>query len=121
MEGSLVKNNTTGGAEYSRKVFCVLMGYTLWEFDTEAGARAGLWPRAEADVIGVSPAPSNSSTLRSTMVSMTSSRSATDAALTFVYTTTAGERVCAVAPPPARIRSPSPREAPSPPRPPRRR
>ena len=98
MEGSLVKNNTTGGAEYSRKVFCVLMGYTLWEFDTEADARAGLWPRAEADVIGVSPAPSNSSTLRSTMVSMTSSRSATDAALTFVYTTTAGERVCAVAP-----------------------
>ncbi|KAH8057227.1 phosphatidylinositol kinase [Aureococcus anophagefferens] len=53
MEGSLVKNNTTGGAEYSRKVFCVLMGYTLWEFDTEADARAGLWPRAEADVIGV--------------------------------------------------------------------
>ncbi|KAH8088727.1 phosphatidylinositol kinase [Aureococcus anophagefferens] len=53
MEGSLVKNNTTGGAEYSRKVFCVLMGYTLWEFDTEADARAGLWPRAEADVIGI--------------------------------------------------------------------
>lgn len=95
MEGPLIKHNTShGGSEYARKVYCVLAGYTLFEFDSEQEARAMLWPRAEADVIGVSPAPSNSAALRSTSLSMTSR---TDNSVTFVYTTNAGERVCAVA------------------------
>ena len=84
-------------AEYARKVYCVLTGYTLWEYDDEAAARAGLWPKAEADVIGVSPAPANSSSLRSTLFATSSSRPKDETARTFVYTTTAGERVCAVA------------------------
>lgn len=95
MEGPLIKHNTShGGSEYARKVYCVLAGYTLFEFDSEQEAKAMLWPRAEADVIGVSPAPSNSAALRSTSLSMTSR---TDNSVTFVYTTNAGERVCAVA------------------------
>ncbi|KAJ8603810.1 hypothetical protein CTAYLR_000229 [Chrysophaeum taylorii] len=97
MEGPLLKQNTShGGSEYARKVHCVLMGYTLFEFDTEQEARAMLWPRAEADVIGVSPAPTNSAALRSSSLSMARA----DASVTFVYTTNAGERVCAVAPSP---------------------
>ena len=98
VRGTLVKQNTShGGSEYARKVYCVLTGYTLWEYDDEAAARAGLWPKAEADVIGVSPAPANSSSLRSTLFATSSSRPKDETARTFVYTTTAGERVCAVA------------------------
>ena len=42
VRGTLVKQNTShGGSEYARKVYCVLTGYTLWEYDDEAAARAG--------------------------------------------------------------------------------
>jgi len=93
MEGPLVKHNTSSSsAEYAKKVYCVLIGYTLFEFDSEAESRSLLWPRAEADVIGVSAAPSNSLALRSG--SLNSSKGTE---LTFVYTTNAGERVCAMA------------------------
>ena len=93
MEGSLVKHNTSSGSEYaSKRAYCVLVGYTLFEFDSEAEAKAMLWPRGEADVIGVSAAPANSAALRSSSLT-TSARSE----LTFIYTTNAGERVCAVA------------------------
>ena len=51
----------------------------------------------ERGVIGVSPAPANSSSLRSTLFATSSSRPKDETARTFVYTTTAGERVCAVA------------------------
>lgn len=98
VRGVLVKQNTTHStSDYAKKVYCVLTGYTLWEYDDEAAARAGLWPKAEADVIGVSPAPANSSSLRSTLFASSSSRPKDETARTFVYTTTAGERVCAVA------------------------
>ena len=34
VRGTLVKQNTShGGSEYARKVYCVLTGYTLWEYD----------------------------------------------------------------------------------------
>ena len=40
VRGTLVKQNTShGGSEYARKVYCVLTGYTLWEYDDEAAAR----------------------------------------------------------------------------------
>jgi hypothetical protein len=38
-----------------QRVFCVLAGTTLWDFDTEEEAALGLRPRCEVDVIGVSP------------------------------------------------------------------
>ena len=96
MAGVLVKHDTSN-SEYARRVYCVLNGYTLWEYENETEAKSGLWPKAEADVIGVSPAPAGSASLRSSMMYSTSSRPKDEAARTFVYTTTAGERVCAVA------------------------
>lgn len=37
------------------RVFCVLAGTTLWDYDTEEEAALGLRPKTEIDVIGVSP------------------------------------------------------------------
>lgn len=43
------------GPPSMQKVFCVLAGTTLWDFDTEEEAGLGLRPRCEVDIIGVSP------------------------------------------------------------------
>ena len=43
VRGVLVKQNTTHStSDYAKKVYCVLTGYTLWEYDDEAAARCVL-------------------------------------------------------------------------------
>jgi len=42
------------GPTSMQKVFCVLAGTTLWDFDTEEESGLGLRPRCEIDIIGAS-------------------------------------------------------------------
>lgn len=53
-QGYLWKRAGTS-APTMQRVFCVLAGSTLWDFDTEEEAALGLRPRCEIDLIGVSP------------------------------------------------------------------
>lgn len=53
-QGYLWKRAGTA-APAMQRVFCVLAGSTLWDYDTEEEAALGLRPRCEIDLIGVSP------------------------------------------------------------------
>jgi len=56
-QGYLWKRQISGGGSPPavQRVFCVLAGTTLWDYDSEDEAALGQRPRSEVNVIGVSP------------------------------------------------------------------